>query len=437
MKKLISLLILLMFAIPCFGAQGQQSEGANIGYTLTTGLFAAGGTIEWFKNDGSFDYQDVYSDGGLVTVLSQPIDLNNTGQPTDGVNPITIFASGTYTVRLKDSAGVTIWTRTDQLYAGAVDFAGVWIDVLSLYGTSDTDIDNLIAAYTGSASKFTFLWREGTYIMTSSKLFPENAEHYLQPGAIWDIAATTIVVSGDMDIRNNAEVQNDGTITFGDATITCRGVFNGSGTIVLTSPTKVFSPEKQIFGSSLSVSNNMTQSTVKEIWLDSTSDTITFNGVINVDEIQETTDGIGVTIDAVLLKDGSGTFSGAVGVAGTILLKDGSGTFSGAVDVAGTIAGSRIRTQYLQSTFVTGSAVTFTGAMASGVKMITMIVTLSAGASTHIPSLYYLTGQGTQQTVTLINGGGGLTITTTGDNIIVTNSTGANRTVAASILTLQ
>ena len=102
----------------------------------------------------------------------------------------------------------------------------------------------------------------------------------------------------------------------------------------------------------------------------------------------------------------------------------------------GLVTGGDIRTDYQQSSFGTGNSITFTNAMPDGVKMVLLICTLASAANAHTPLVYICTGQGTQQTLTTIQGGDA-TVAFTGNNIVVNNVSGGDRTIAGSIIVMQ
>ena len=237
---------------------------------------------------------------------------------------------------------------------------------------------------------------------------------------------TTTTEPADLEIPSNVIALDYGPI----------GKIGGSVTVTFNGQTLIAPKNQEILAGTLTITGIIKNGVVSDDWFASgitktglsyTNDNDGYFDETYVDQVSEGSAGHGVTVDGVLLKDGSvtgenGTFTG--------LVTGGNGTFTGLV------TGGDIRTDYQQSSFGTGNSITFTNAMPDGVKIVLLICTLSSAANVHTPLVYICTGQGTQQTVTTIQGGDA-TVAFTGNNIVVTNVSGGDRTIAGSIIVMQ
>jgi len=190
-KKLAAcLLFSLLFAAT------QQVDNLISGVGDGAGSFLSNGTVEFFENDGSSTYKDVYSDANKTTVLSQPINLNSNGQAIDGVNPIGVFAEGYYKVVYKQSDGTTYLT-IDGVSYGDIVTASNFIDIKSEYGTNTTALENAITDI--GSTEATFLFSSDTYTVASNLTFPSNVTLYVLHGSKFDISTgVSMIVQGDV-----------------------------------------------------------------------------------------------------------------------------------------------------------------------------------------------------------------------------------------------
>src|SRR5678816_950526 len=80
-------------------------------YLDDDGLPLAGGFLYSYQAGTAFGTpQSLYTDSGLSTAYSNPIELDGSGRPA---GPIYMLATPAYDLVLKDAALVTIWTATN------------------------------------------------------------------------------------------------------------------------------------------------------------------------------------------------------------------------------------------------------------------------------------------------------------------------------------
>lgn len=229
-----------------------QVESAISGYHKNDGTLNANGTIEFFTSDSYSGYKDVYYDANKSAVISQPITLNDSGIPVDGSGAsIVIYGDGVYWVKLKDSLGNVINTYQSLQYTGKIDFGGLYVDIASSYGRSNTSLTNAITAYTGTGN-VTFLFNSGQFVNTSSRTIPSNIKLLFVNGAnllnsgnlvysgqivleknCYITNSSVLTVSGNISFENAAYINNSGSLILNDAFISSspQYIFKGSGTV--------------------------------------------------------------------------------------------------------------------------------------------------------------------------------------------------------------
>lgn len=215
MIRLLICLLILCFSFNSFAAPAAlQVESSISGYLDNSGKILANGKIEFFTSDAYSTYKAVYSDAAKTTVLSQPISLNSSGIPVNGSGtPVAIFADGVYWMRLKSSAGLVIRSYRSVTYQGAIDFGGLYIDIASTYGRTDTAITNALADYGGSSSQVTFLFNSGEFLNSSARTLPSNVKFLFVNGAYLTNSGA-LIAPNIWEFQSNSYVSNSSTISF-------------------------------------------------------------------------------------------------------------------------------------------------------------------------------------------------------------------------------
>ena len=185
MKKLI--LLLSLVAVVAFSATGLQVESAIGGYVDSSGNPLENGTVDFYVNDGSSTHKEVYSNSSMTSVISQPIVLNNAGIPTNLGQTTPVFGNGTYRMVVKDSTGTIVYNISGLSYQGTVDFGGIYTDIASSYGTTDTALSKALVAVSATSS-YTFLFKSGTYTCSTPHTFPSNVTLKFMQGAKLNIS---------------------------------------------------------------------------------------------------------------------------------------------------------------------------------------------------------------------------------------------------------
>jgi len=246
---------------------GKQIEHAITGFlNPDSGVPLAGGTIEIIKNDGTTDYETVYSDLNLTVEITQPITLNDAGQPTvDGTNPVRIYLDSLVKIRYKDSDGaVKVFTDAIDYSSGTTEGALSYIvDISEQYGTSDANINQAIIDF--GSSNVVFLWKD-SFTISTNKNFASNIYNLIAgDGKITISPEVTVTLSGDMEDNGGQGIVCNGTLTFADSTLNigkAKEYFSGTGVI----------------------NGNIANSTVSEDWFASSGiySTLTYDNNSNI-----------------------------------------------------------------------------------------------------------------------------------------------------------
>ena len=117
MKKLLVLLFLLFPSILFAGTIAKQIDFPFAGLTDINGNRLTGGSISFYENNYSTVTRSVWSDANKTLPLSQPIYLNDAGQPYKGIaNPVTIYGDGIYRIVVRDSNKTIVYSLSDMNY---------------------------------------------------------------------------------------------------------------------------------------------------------------------------------------------------------------------------------------------------------------------------------------------------------------------------------
>ena len=211
LKKYLFCLIalLLMGGSSLYAATYAKQVDAFIsGIHKLDGSLNSRGKVYFYDPSDQTTAKAVYKDGTKTSQWVQPIILDALGRQR-------IFGDGKYYIKIYDTNNVFLYDINNASYETDSLFSSIYVDILTNYGNTATNIQSAINDYTGTTN-VTFLFKEtqGGYTISSSLVFPSNVDLKFIKGAYFNTFPNTLVtIVGNIDTPIQTIFDGSGDIT--------------------------------------------------------------------------------------------------------------------------------------------------------------------------------------------------------------------------------
>jgi hypothetical protein len=287
-------------------------KGGNIWTSNNSGATWTENTV----GDGTNDWREITSstDGTKLAASAYPGNIW-TSSDSGGT-----WTEDTTVNATKNWQGITSSADGTKLVA-TVYGGNIWTKVASIPGPTITDVQNLTVKYTKSATANKNLLGKDSDVAVDTFDFVGTNRTQANITSTVDVSMNNLWVEGDISCNSTLKVDtiNENTDTSGvtidsvllkDNTVTAHTVTAQNYSV---GGTNFISASRQGNFRDLEVKNSSNSAT---ILLTGDGGDISIDGTLSTDNISENTDTSGVTIDGVLLKDGSITATGITQSAG-------------------------------------------------------------------------------------------------------------------------